>query len=79
MTPKELTEPAFHAIAYHRIPNSLADSKSETPWVFPTLIGIHCKVCRPQPFAVAVAARIFGPSTQTLMFAQVLVHRASYA
>jgi hypothetical protein len=31
MTPKELTEPAFHAIAYHRIPNSLADSKSETP------------------------------------------------
>jgi hypothetical protein len=78
MTPKELTEPAFHPITYYRIADGLADSESEAPEVVPALISIHRKVLRPQPLTVTVAARILRPDGETLMFAQTLVHRASY-
>jgi hypothetical protein len=79
MTPKELTEPTFHPITYYRLADGLADSESEAPEVVPTLISIHRKVFRPQPFTVMVAARILRPGGETLMLAQMLVHRASYS
>jgi hypothetical protein len=78
MTPKELTQPAFHLITYYRIADGLADSESEAPEVVPALVRIDRKVFRPQSFTVTVAARIFRPDGKTLMFAQTLVHRASY-
>ena len=79
MTPKELTEPAFHPITHYRITDGLADSESEAPEVVPALISIHRKVLRPQPLTVTVAACIIRLAGETLMFTQTLVHGASYA
>jgi hypothetical protein len=79
MTPKEFAEPAFHLIAYYRIADGLADGEPEAPEAVPALIRIYRKVFRPQPFTVAVAARILGPGGETLMFAQTLVHGVSYS
>jgi hypothetical protein len=78
MAAKELTEPAFHPITYYRVADGLADSQSEAPDVVAAPIRVDRKVFRPQPFTVTVAARILGPAGETLMFAQTLVHGASY-
>jgi hypothetical protein len=79
MMPKELTELAFHPVAYHRRADGLADSEPEASELLPTLIGIHRKIFCPQAFTVTVAARVFGLGAETLVFAQTLVHRASYS
>jgi hypothetical protein len=78
MTPKELTEAAFHLVTYYRSADGLADGEPEAPQAFPMPVSVYRKVLRPQPFTVAVAARKLGPDGETLALAQALIHRASY-
>jgi hypothetical protein len=77
VTPKELAQPALHAVAHHCGTNGLSHSQPEADEAFSPVVSVHGEVFASQALAMTVTAREVGWRSEALIFTQALVHSAS--